>query len=79
MKLNDAAALQEQSLYEVHKKIYPRAVHGAFAAWRWTLVWVTQLVFYGGAWLTWNEREIPSRHVGRHDADQVVLPNDTIE
>ena len=37
MKLNDAAALQEQSLYEVRKKIYPRAVHGAFAAWRWTL------------------------------------------
>jgi cytochrome c oxidase accessory protein FixG len=47
----------ETSLYEVHKKIYPRAVGGAFAAWRWTLVWATQLVFYGGAWLTWNERQ----------------------
>ena len=56
MKLNDAAALQEQSLYEVRRKIYPRAVHGGFAAWRWTLVWATQLVFYGGAWLTWNDR-----------------------
>jgi cytochrome c oxidase accessory protein FixG len=55
--LNDAAALQEQSLYEVRRKIYPRAVHGAFAAWRWTLVWVTQLIFYGGAWLTWNDRQ----------------------
>jgi len=57
VKLNDAAALQEQSLYEVRRKIYPRAVHGAFAAWRWTLVWVTQLIFYGGPWLTWNERQ----------------------
>ncbi|HEU4353588.1 MAG TPA: cytochrome c oxidase accessory protein CcoG [Burkholderiales bacterium] len=57
MKLNDATALHEQSLYEVRRKIYPRAVHGAFAAWRWTLVWATQLVFYGGAWVTWNDRQ----------------------
>ena len=32
-------------------------MHGWFAAWRWTLVWATQLVFYGGAWLTWNGRQ----------------------
>jgi cytochrome c oxidase accessory protein FixG len=31
-------------------------VRGWFAAWRWALVWATQLVFYGGAWLTWNDR-----------------------
>jgi cytochrome c oxidase accessory protein FixG len=47
----------EQTLYEVRKKIYPRAVHGWFAAWRWALVWATQLVFYGGAWLQWNDRQ----------------------
>jgi cytochrome c oxidase accessory protein FixG len=47
----------EQALYEVRKKIYPRAVRGWFAAWRWALVWATQLVFYGGAWLTWNGRQ----------------------
>ncbi len=47
----------EQALYEVRKKIYPRAVHGWFAAWRWALVWATQLVFYGGAWLQWNDRQ----------------------
>ena len=57
-----AAAVQppetlEQALYEVRKKIYPRAVHGWFAAWRWALVWATQLVFYGGAWLQWNDRQ----------------------
>jgi len=48
------AAIQ---LYAADKKIYPRAVHGWFAAWRWLLVWATQLVFYGGAWLTWNDRQ----------------------
>jgi cytochrome c oxidase accessory protein FixG len=32
-------------------------VHGWFAAWRWALVWATQLAFYGGAWLEWNGRQ----------------------
>ncbi len=49
--------IAETQLYEAQKKIYPRAVHGWFAAWRWLLVWATQLVFYGGAWLTWNDRQ----------------------
>ena len=48
---------QEQSLYEVRKKIYPRAVSGWFAKWRWTLVFVTQLVFYASPWLSWNGRQ----------------------
>jgi cytochrome c oxidase accessory protein FixG len=47
----------EQSLYEVRRKIYPRAVHGAYARWRWSLVFATQLVFYGLAWLEWNGRQ----------------------
>ena len=47
----------EQALYEVRKKIYPRAVHGWFAGWRWGLVWFTQILFYGTAWLTWNDRQ----------------------
>jgi len=47
----------EQSLYEVRKKIYPRAVHGWFARWRWALVIATQVVFYGLAWLEWNGRQ----------------------
>jgi len=58
VKTNDAPAeLVEQSLYEVRKTIHPRAVHGWFAAWRWALVWATQLVFYGTPWLQWNERQ----------------------
>ncbi len=47
----------EQSLYEVRRKIYPRAVTGNFARWRWALVFVTQLVFYGMPWLRWNDRQ----------------------
>ncbi|MFN3296287.1 cytochrome c oxidase accessory protein CcoG [Caldimonas sp.] len=45
------------SLYQKQEKIYARAVHGWFAAWRWALVWITQLVFYGLPWLEWNERQ----------------------
>ena len=51
------AEVVEQSLYEVRKAIHPRAVRGWFAAWRWLLVWGTQLVFYGTAWLQWNGRQ----------------------
>ena len=47
----------EESLYEVRRKIYPRALHGWFAGWRWALVWATQLLFYGAAWLEWNGRQ----------------------
>ena len=45
------------SLYEKTAKIYPRAVSGLFARWRWGLVWLTQLVFYGAPWLQWNARQ----------------------
>ncbi len=51
------AAGLEQSLYEIRRKIYPRAVSGWFARWRWATVAVTQLVFYGTAWLEWNGRQ----------------------
>ena len=44
------------SLYEKRRKIQPRSVQGWFAKWRWVLVWVTQIVFYGLPWLTWNAR-----------------------
>ncbi len=44
------------ALFEVHKRIHPRAVTGWFAGWRWALVWATQLLFYGLPWLTWGNR-----------------------
>jgi cytochrome c oxidase accessory protein FixG len=54
---SDPQASHDQDLYEVRKKIYPRAVTGAFARWRWAAVFITQLVFYGAPWLTWNGRQ----------------------
>ena len=45
------------SLYRAQKKIYARAVTGWFAGWRWTLVWATQILFYGLPWLDWNARQ----------------------
>jgi cytochrome c oxidase accessory protein FixG len=56
-ELEAAAGPVEESLYEVRKAIHPRAVRGWFAAWRWALVWATQLVFYGTPWLQWNDRQ----------------------
>ncbi len=45
------------SLYEAHKKIYPRSVSGLFSNWRWAMVFLTQLVFYGVPWLEWGQRQ----------------------
>jgi cytochrome c oxidase accessory protein FixG len=45
------------SLYQKHRKIYARAVTGLFDRWRWTLVWATQILFYGLPWLMWNDRQ----------------------
>ncbi|OYV01125.1 MAG: cytochrome c oxidase accessory protein CcoG [Burkholderiales bacterium PBB5] len=54
----DDAAVAVVSLYQKQKKIYPRAVSGLFARWRWALVWFTQLLFYGIPWLPWNGRQL---------------------
>ena len=35
------------SMYQKQPDIYPRAVKGWFATWRWTFVCLTQLLFYG--------------------------------
>jgi cytochrome c oxidase accessory protein FixG len=45
------------SLYEAHKKIYPRSVSGFFSNWRWAMVFLTQLIFYGLPWLEWGQRQ----------------------
>src|SRR5574337_1250033 len=56
-----APAIQQPelvSLYEAQKKIYPRSISGLFARWRWAMVFLTQLVFYGLPWLQWGERQM---------------------
>ena len=45
------------SLYQAHKKIYPRSVSGLFSKWRWGLVFFTQIIFYGLPWLEWGQRQ----------------------
>ena len=69
------------SLYAKQQKIYPRAVHGWFAAWRWALVVLTQVLFYGLAWLPWNGRQallfdLASRRF--YIFDLVLYPQDFI-
>jgi cytochrome c oxidase accessory protein FixG len=49
--------VEEVSLYEIRRKIHPRAVTGVFATLRWSAVWLTQLVYYGLPWLVWNDRQ----------------------
>lgn len=53
-KETDAATL---SLYASQEKIYPRSVSGFFSNWRWGMVFLTQLVFYGIPWLGWGQRQ----------------------
>ncbi|NDZ18451.1 cytochrome c oxidase accessory protein CcoG [Variovorax sp. WS11] len=52
-----AAAPESGGLFVAHKKVYPRTVRGVFTRWRWTLVFLTQLVFYGLPWLEWGQRQ----------------------
>ncbi|WP_157263466.1 cytochrome c oxidase accessory protein CcoG [Azohydromonas aeria] len=49
--------IQSASIFQKADKIYPKAVTGWFANWRWVMVWLTQLFFYGMPWLQWNGRQ----------------------
>ena len=69
------------SLYEKRRKVQPRSVRGWFANWRWALVWLTQAVFYGLPWLTWNGRpamlfDLTARRF--YIIDMVLYPQDFI-
>ncbi|MDY0013626.1 MAG: cytochrome c oxidase accessory protein CcoG [Rhodocyclaceae bacterium] len=46
-----------QPIYVSEPTIHPRTVKGVFQRWRWVMVWLTQLVFYGLCWLPWNGRQ----------------------
>ncbi|MFD0913432.1 cytochrome c oxidase accessory protein CcoG [Methylophilus luteus] len=45
------------SLYQKTPKVYPRSVSGYFKNWRWLMIWLTQIVFYGLPWLQYGERQ----------------------
>ncbi len=57
MAADEAVRVSVISLYQKQPKIYARAVTGWFAAWRWAMVWATQLAFYGLPWLEWHNRQ----------------------
>lgn len=42
------------ALYRKKGKIHAKATSGRFNSLRWSMVWITQLVFYGTCWLTWD-------------------------
>lgn len=48
---------QKVSFYEKRKKIQIKSVTGYFDNWRIALVILTQVIFYGGLWLEWNDRQ----------------------
>jgi len=52
------AGPQARSFYEAHQRIYPRSISGFFMRWRWAMVLLTQLVFYGLPWLEWGQRQM---------------------
>ncbi|MDH1700465.1 cytochrome c oxidase accessory protein CcoG [Comamonas terrigena] len=52
------AAEQPRSFYEAHKRVYPRSISGFFMRWRWALVFLTQIIFYGLPWLEWGQRQM---------------------
>mgnify|MGYP001788275912 CR=1 FL=1 len=55
--LTDSSDEVMVSLYAAHQKIYPRSVSGLFSNWRWGMVFLTQLVFYGLPWVEWGQRQ----------------------
>ncbi len=75
-----SAADEWVSLYS-GEKIYPRSVSGRFAKWRWVIVFITQLVFYGLPWLQWGQRQIVLFDLGArrfYIFDLVLYPQDFI-
>jgi cytochrome c oxidase accessory protein FixG len=69
------------SLFETHKKVHVRPTPGVFTNWRWVMVCVTQLVFYGVPWLNWHGRQavlfdLNARHF--YIGGMVLLPQDFI-
>jgi len=53
----EAGQAEAESLYQKHKKVYPRQVHGLFARMRTTGVLTLLAIYYGTPWLRWDERQ----------------------
>ncbi|MDD2833483.1 MAG: cytochrome c oxidase accessory protein CcoG [Methylotenera sp.] len=55
-----------KSLYEAHQKVYPRTTSGYYKNWRWAMIWITQIIFYGIPWLQWSERQAVLLDISTH-------------
>jgi len=70
-----------ESLYAARKKLHVRSTSGRFTRWRWIFVWLTQLLFYGLPWLTWNDRQAVLFHLSErrfYIFDWVFWPQDVV-
>ncbi len=47
----------DEIIEDVTSKVYPRSVRGYFSKWRVAMVFITQIIFYGFPWMTWNGRQ----------------------
>jgi cytochrome c oxidase accessory protein FixG len=68
-------------MYASRDEIHVRAAKGRYTNWRWACVWLTQLVFYGLPWLSWNERQAVLFDLGTRKFylfGIVLLPQDFI-
>ncbi len=68
-------------MYASREAIHVRAVKGRYTNWRWAMVWLTQLLFYGLPWLTWNDRQAVLFDLGTRKFylfGIVLLPQDFI-
>lgn len=69
------------SLYQSQKKIYAKSVTGRFANLRVFMVFFTQAIFYGLAWLPWNNRQAVLFDLGARKFyifDWVFWPQDVL-
>ncbi len=64
--VSDTSTVKSVSLYEAHQKIYPRNISGFYKNWRWAMIWITQIVFYGVPWLQWGERQAVLLDISTH-------------
>ncbi|WP_298398694.1 cytochrome c oxidase accessory protein CcoG [uncultured Azonexus sp.] len=51
------------AFYRKKGKIHARATAGKFNRLRWTMVWLTQIVFYGTCWLSWETNGVTRQAV----------------
>ena len=54
------------SMFAAQNKVYPRATSGYFTNWRWIMVWITQLIFYGTPWLEFGQRQAVLLDIDTH-------------